>query len=426
MRLSCQYDILVQVLQDIASVVEDALADVETQNIIFRFTLDEDGKADVKFVGYSPSLIYKRMFGDENAYSVALEAEDVDDSGVAYFQIRSKDILGFLGTYKSLKRTKVDYVVFEPMHGKIRCTVREVPVISEKKQNEIDEARMYDPSFVDPIETQEFISQCMFQSPPMKPNIIQRIEFSAPEEGYQELEDADLKVYTETMFRNLENSNTPYGTMYFMPSHVGVATRSFSTVMKNFTANGDETSAFSNIGLSYKAVSFIDKVVCRCRYFQVAKTGNKLFFKLDTGEACMDYISKGLNGFDSHRSLFKKDSYFVLDKLYFRDILKRLALSDASIKFCVHAEEGRLTLENDVYSQDIEFLSSQNIAGYENLHFTVMPANASAALLDTEKFLPDEDDMYVYLCSAERKDQVFVYFSDKRALWFSMLKTKAY
>ena len=104
----------------------------------------------------------------------------------------------------------------------------------------------------------------------------------------------------------------------------------------------------------------------------------------------------------------------------------RLALSDASIKFCVHAEEGRLTLENDVYSQDIEFLSSQNIAGYENLHFTVMPANASAALLDTEKFLPDEDDMYVYLCSAERKDQVFVYFSDKRALWFSMLKTKAY
>lgn len=426
MRLSCQYDILLSVLQDVASVVEDALADAETQNIIFRFTLDENGTPSIKFVGYSPAIIYKRVFGDEKAYSLSLEKEDVNESGVAYFQIKSKDLLGFLNSYKSLKRTAVKEVIFEPVHGKIRCTVIETPIISDEKQQEIEAARMYDPEYVDPVEEQEFVSQYMFSTPPLKPNIIQRIEYEAPTEGYQELEDADLKVYTETMLKNLENSPTLFGMLCFLPSHVGISTRSFTSVMVNFTMKGEEESVFSNIGLQYKVMLFISKIVCRCRYFKVAKTANKLFFQLDTGEACVEYITKGLKGFDNHRALFKKDSYFVLDKLYFRDILKRLALSESSIRFCVHAADGKLSLENDVYSQDIEFLSSQNIDGYESLHFTVMPNNANEALLETEKFLPDEDDMYVYLCEADKKDQVYVCFSDKRALWFSMLKTKTY
>lgn len=426
MRLSCQYDILLNVLQDVASVVEDVMADAETQNIIFRFTLDENGTPGIKMVGYSPTLIYKRVFGDDDCYSLSVEPTDVKDNGVGYLQIRSKDLIGFLSSYKSLKRTRVKEVIFEPVRDKIKCTVLECPIISAEKQQEIQENRDYDPEYIDPIEEQEYVSQYMFTSIPMKPNIIQRIEYEAPEEGYQELEDADLKVYTETMFKNLENINGLYGTMCFLGSHVGVSTRSFTSVMMNFTVKDGENSVFQDMGLPYKALSFIDKIVCRCRYFKVAKTPTKLFFQLDTGEACVDYITKGIKGFDTQRSLFKKDSFFVLDKLYFRDILKRLALSDSSIKFCVHAADGKLSVGNDVYSQDIEFMSSHNIDQYENIHFDVMPKNADAALLDTEKFLPDEDDMYVYLCASDRKDQVYVCFADKRALWFSMLKTKVY
>lgn len=426
MRLSCKYDILLAVLQDVASVVEDAMADAETQNIIFRFQLDEDGTASIKLVGYSPTLIYKRVFGDNDCYSLTLEPTDVKDNGVGYLQIKSKELLGFLNSYKSLKRTQVKEVIFEPVRDKIKCTVLESPVIPAEKQQEINEARDFDPSFVDPIEEQEFVSQYMFSSIPMKPNIIQRIEYAAPEDGYQELEDADLKVYTETMFKNLDNVNGLYGTMCFLGTHVGVSTRSFTSVMMNFTVKEGEDSVFVDIGLSYKALSFIDKIVCRCRYFKVAKAQNKLFFKLDTGEACVDYVTKGIQQFDNHRSLFKKDSFFVLDKLYFRDILKRLALSDSSIRFCINVSDGRLSIENDVYSQDIEFLASQNIDQYDHLHFTIMPDNANSALLETEKFLPDEDEMYVFLCQGDRKEQVFVCFADKRAIWFSMLKTKVY
>ena len=193
MRLSCKYDILCSVLQDVASVVEDAMADVETQNIIFRFQIDADGVPSIKLVGYSPTLIYKRVFGDESSYVLSLDKEDVDESGVGYFQIKSKDLLGFLNSYKSLKRTQVKEVILEPFHGKIRCTVLETPIISADKQQEIDEARVYDPEYVDPLEEQEFVSQYMFSSIPMKPNIVQRIEYEAPTEGYQELQDADLK-----------------------------------------------------------------------------------------------------------------------------------------------------------------------------------------------------------------------------------------
>lgn len=422
MRLSCKYDILLSVLQDVASVVEDAMADSETQNIIFRFQLAEDGSTSIKLVGYSPTLIYKRVFGDDDSYSLSLEESDVKDNGVGYFQIKSKDIIGFLNSYKSLKRTQVKEVIFEPVRDKIKCTVLESPVISKERQEEIDNARDFDPGYVDPIEEQEFVSQYMFSAMPMKPNIIQRIEYAAPEDGYQELEDAVLKIYTDTMFKNLENVNGLYGTMCFLGNHVGVSTRSFTSVMTNFTARPGEDSVFVDIGLSYKALSFIDKIVCRCRYFKVAKAQNKLFFQLDTGEACMDYMTKGIQQFDTHRSLFKKDSFFVLDKLYFRDILKRLALSDSSIRFCVHAADGMLSIENDVYSQDIEFLSSQNIDKFENLHFTVMPSNANSAMLD----IPDEYELYVYLCDSDQKDKVYVCFSDKQAMWFSMLKTKVY
>lgn len=427
MRLSCKYDILLGMLQDVASVVEDVMADAETQNIIFRFFLDENGAASVKLVGYSPSLIYKRVFGDEDAYSLSLEQADVKDNGVGYFQIKSKDLIGFLSSYKSLKRTEVKEVIFEPVRDKIRCTVLECPRISAEKQQEIDENREYDPSYVDPIEEQEYVSQYMFTSIPMKPNIIQRIEYEAPQEGYQELENQALKVYTETMFKNLENVNGLYGMMCFLDTHVGVSTRSFTSVMVNFTIQpGEESPVFKDMGLSYKILSFIDKIVCRCRFFKVAKTPSKLFFILDTGEACVDYITKGIRGFDTHRSLFKKDSFFILDKLYFRDVLKRLSLSDSSIRFCVHAADGKLSVENDVYSQDIEFLGSQSIDQYEGIHFTVMPDSASSALLETEKFIPDTDEMYVYLCAGDRKDQVYVCFADKSAKWFSMLKTKVY
>lgn len=424
MRLSCKYDILLSVLQDVASVVEDSMADAETQNIIFRFQLDEDGTQSVKLVGYSPTIIYKREFGDESSYDLSLDPDDVKDNGVGYFQIKSKDILGFLNSYKSLKRTKVKEVIFEPVRGKIKCTMVETPQISPEKQQEIDEAREFDSGYVDPIEEREYVSQYMFSTPPMKPNIIQRIEYEAPGDGYQELEDSQLKVYTETMFKNLENVNGLYGTMCFLGTHVGVSTRSFTSVMQNFTVRQGEESVFVDIGLSYKVLSFIDKIVCRCRFIKVAKAQNKLFFQLDTGEACVDYITKGIQQFDMHRSLFKKDSFFVLDKLYFRDILKRTALSDASIRFCVHATDGRLSISNGEYEQDIEFLSSHNIDQYENMSFTVMPVNANSALLETEKFLPDEGEMYVYLCAGERKEQVYVCFADKQALWFSMLKTR--
>lgn len=426
MRLACQYDILLNVLQDVASVVEDSMSDAETQNIIFRFARGEDGTTSIKFVGYSPTLIYKRVFGDEESYSLAVEPDDVDASGVGYFQIKSKDVLGFLLSYKSLKRTRVKEVIFEPVRNKIKCTVLECPIISADKQQEIDENRDYDPDYVDPLEMQEFVSQYMFSCPPMKPNVIQRIEYDAPTEGYQELSDADLKVYTETMFKNLENVNGLYGMMCFLPTHVGVSTRSFTSIMVNFTIKENEEPVFVDMGLSYKALSFIDKIVCRCRFFKVAKTPTKLFFQLDTGEACMDYATKGIKAFDTHRALFKKDSYFVIDKMYFRDILKRLALSDSNIRFCIRAEDGRLSIENDVYSQDIEFVSSQNIDGYNNMHFTAMPDNASSAMLETEKFMDGEDALYVYLCQAEKKDQVYVCFADERALWFSMLKTKVY
>lgn len=426
MRLSCKYDILLSVLQDVASVVEDAMADAETQNIIFRFMIGEDGAPGIKLVGYSPTLIYKREFGDNTSYSLSVEQSDLKVDGVGYFQIKSKDLIGFLNSYKSLRRTQVKEVIFEPVRDKIKCTVIEVPRLSDEKQIEINETRELDPDYVDPEESREFVSQYMFSSIPIKPTIVQRIEYELPQTEYQTLLDADLKVYTETMFKNMENVSSLYGTMCFLENHVGVSTRSFTSVMVNFTVKDGEYPVFVDLGLSYKVMSFIDKIVCRHRDFKVAKTQNKLFFVMDTGEACVDYITKGIRSFDGHRALFKKDSYFVLDKLYFRDILKRLALSDSSIRFRVDAENSKLLIENDVYSQEIDFLASQNITQFNNMHFTVMPDTANSALLETEKFLSEEDDMYVYMCAAEQKDKVYVCFSDKRALWFSLLKTKVY
>lgn len=426
MRLSCKYDILFNALQDVAGVVEDSMADQDTQNIIFRFTRDADGVAGVRLVGYSPTLIYKRDFVDNESYSISVEAEDIKENGVGYFQIRSKDLLGFLGSYKSLRKTQVKDVIFEIVRDKVKCTVIECPVLSAEKQQEIEDNRAFNPDYVDEESEREYISQYMFRLIPMKPTIIQRIEYAPLEDGYHEFEDASLKVYTETLFKNLQNTMGVYGTLFFMDSHVGITTSGYTTIMHNFINSDESGHIFENIGLPYKALTFIDKVVCRCRFFRVAKAENKLFFKLDTGEACMEVLTKGFPDFSKHRAIFKKDSFFAIDKIYFRDVLRRFALSDSSIRFCVHAADNKISVENDVYSQDIDFSESQAIDTFENLHFTIMPANANSALLETEKFMPDEDDMYVYLCRGEKQDVVYVCFADKRAMWFSMLKTKVY
>lgn len=157
MRFSCNYNKLLGHLQNVANVVEDSLSSEDDKNIIFQFKQTEEGQV-VKLVGISLQVIFREELPAED-YDLTLGADEVDQNGFAYMQLKSKDLLAFLNSYKSVRRTKVNDVILEPANGKIKCTVTESPIVS-------DEELSLDPLAGD----RTMFSQWMFSNIPIKPN----------------------------------------------------------------------------------------------------------------------------------------------------------------------------------------------------------------------------------------------------------------
>ena len=132
MKFSCDYATLVENLSDISTVAEDSMLKDDTKNVIFKF--DADGT--VTLLGIVPQMLIFKRFIEKDKYRLEFsDAEkegfqnQVDNNGVSsslYFQIKSKELTGFLNSYKSVRRTQVEEVSFEiNERGAIRCTVLE-------------------------------------------------------------------------------------------------------------------------------------------------------------------------------------------------------------------------------------------------------------------------------------------------------------
>lgn len=407
MRFSCNYNKLLGHLQNVANVVEDSLSSEDDKNIIFQFKQTEEGQV-VKLVGISLQVIFREELPTED-YDLTLGADEVDQNGFAYMQLKSKDLLAFLNSYKSVRRTKVNDVILEPANGKIKCTVTESPIVS-------DEELSLDPLAGD----RTMFSQWMFSNIPIKPNKLPFINIAAPTEGLADFSTAAFRLYASCLLPIMENIQGLYGYMMFDANNVVAFNKAYISVMKNALAS---TGVFTDIRLGYRSIDFINKAICIADYVQVAKLEKHIFFKTAMSETFVTFDSK-LAHYQNQLDLYGKDSCVKVDRMYLKDVLKRLSLNNDAIVVQIKPADGIINLSNSHFSQDIEIKGQFGMEGLDHIKFKIMPDVLSKAIIgDDDTFYRegDEETANTYLYYKAISDSKFsITFADSTDTWFSV------
>ncbi len=419
MKLISRYNELVSVLTDVASVADDSLSSEDTKNIIFKCTKLDDGRFSCSVIGINLLITYKKDFmcgieiPDEE-----LTEEQAPDGGVRqvlYFQLKCKELLGFLNSYKSLRQTVAVDVIFEYTERKlIKCTVLEKSIEPGMTADEVE--------FIVNDDSQPTIpSQWVFQNVPLKPNLLGTINLEL-EQGVElrELPVDNVLFHTRNLLPLMQNGTNLFSYMTLDDNYAVVFNTAYTVLMQNQMA---VDGVFSGIRLQYRAVAFMDKIVCNCDSVQVALSGRYIYFRMPDSEAFIMFDDR-VASYQAYLEAFKKDMAIVVDRVYLKDVLKRLSLVNDAVEFSIHADEDKVILKNSKFEQEINILQSKAMNGLGVIKFSIMPDVLNKAIIGSDDVFSGET--FVYYCPnvAGRKDNAAIVFADNSGAWFSVVKVK--
>lgn len=428
MRFSSKYDELIANLNDLASVVEDSLSSDSVKNIVFKLTKgNETEPSRVCMIGINQFITFKR-FMHEDSVQVTLEDGECDSNGVMLFQLNCKELRSYLDSYKSLRRTYVEEVIFEPSHGKIKCTVIEKNSYTQEQITEMQNAGQ------DELLDHEIHSYWHFSNIPIDRSVMNAIGYTAPETELTQLQSVNITMYTATLLPIMQNGTNLYSYMMFDDEHVIAFAQAYTVVMNNQITEG---GIFTGLRLQYRAIAFLNKVICNDEVIQVAKTDRHIYIKTDLSEAFILYDTT-MPAYQAQLDLFKKDHVVTVDRLYLKDVLKRLSLENDSIEVGIKAGENKISLSNSKFGQDIDIVYKRGFDEFESIKFRVMPEVLNKAIIgDDSKFtydtmqdpdsgeeinVPHGHEVFLYYCHNERNKAVV--FSDVSSMWFSIVRVK--
>ena len=415
LKFSCNYNILLSNLKDVSSVVEDALSSEDLKNIIFKFT-NIDGKFNVTLIGINQLITFRRSIESEN-YNVIVE-DGNPETNTYYLQIKSKELLSFLDSYKGVRKTKVEEVTFENDGSSlVRCTVLE---------KDIDTGNPY-------------ISGWSFNNIGIKPNIIGNIELQRSDGELTCIPCRNILIHTRNLSPIMHNGTNLYSNMQIDADYVIAFNQAYTTLMRNAMATND---VLSGLKLSFRAIAFMDKIICNdpfsdddhsvfnevsgmdepYDYVNISKTDTHIYFQTKNSEAFIRYDTK-LADYQTTAKMFVRDHAIVIDRIYLKDILKRLSLVNDMVEFNIKATDNSVQLKNSKYSQDIPILQSKGLDSVGNIGFKIMPDVLSKAIIgDDTEF---SESTFVYYCPQPNGSAMIV-FADDSGSWFSIVKVKTY
>lgn len=413
MKFTCDYTTLVSNLADISTVAEDTMLKDDTKNVIFKF--DADGK--VTLLGIVPQMLIFKRFIESDMYRLEFsDAEkenfqnQINNGGVAsslYFQIKSKELTGFLNSYKSVRRTQVEEVSFEiTERGAIRCTVLEKD--KDEEGYVADDAKVH-------------LSYWSFNSIPIKQNQMMDITIKAPEQQLVSVDNRMINLYTKNLLPIMQSGGTNLFSYLACGSDYIVAFDNAFTVLMNNNQEGFK-DVFSNMRLSYRAVSFMDKIIAVNEDILVCKTDHHIYFKTNNSEAFISYDTK-LPDYKAYAETYKKDHAIVLDRIYIKDILKRLALVNESIEVTVNPELNIVNLKNSKFTQDIEIMTSKAMDEMGTIHFKIAPDKLNSCIIGNDAEF--NFDVRIYF-TVQPNGKVAVIFTDGTGTWFSVVRVSTY
>lgn len=390
MKITCSFESLLSTITGVSSVVEDALNSEEMKNIIFRIAKDKT----VKLIGINQIIVYRSVLPDMD-YSVECDEQEFGgNSDVVYWQIKSKELLSFLNAFKSIRRTKVDRVELSNYQNKVQLEVFE---------SDIDTGNT-------------IVSKWVFDNIPLKQNLLSNINMPLPTEGIETEEINKILLYTSSLLPIMQNGNNLYSSMVFGEDMVVAFNPAFTTLMNN-----ELSSTLKGISMSYRAISFLKAVIGQLALVSVARTDTHICFMSDTMEAFIRY-DRRVPDYSKYKELFTKNHGLSLDRLYVKDVLRRLTINSDAVEFALDCENVTLSIQNSKFSQDIPIIQSKGLIELgSKVTFKILPDVLSKLIIgEDNEFSPT---LFLYLTPTQSGGYSLA-FTDTSGFWFSVARIR--
>lgn len=384
MKLTTTYTKLSNTLANIYAIVNDNLSSDDIKSIIFRASKDSCEVSGVN------AIINYRAFLTPDSFVFECEPTELKD-GIVAFQLNAKELMGIMNTFKTLSRTTATDLVIQ---------------LNERNKFEL---------IITEVDTQRGTtsdSVYLFDNLPISTLILNKLgSLSAPEDMLS-VDTNALLYYSANLLpiMSSDNQQTLFSQLIFGEKHVVAYNAHFNVVMDNMLPE-----IFQGIKLSYRAISFMKSVICNTDAISVSRTPQYLIFVGTDFEAYISYTTN-IPNYSAIVSSINKEHGIAIDRLYFKDILKRVSLSTDAVTLNLKQVDGacKFNISNSRYNKDVDIIQESNMDSVGEINIKLMPAYIAKSIIGEDSQFPET--LFIYF-SRGTGNNTTVLFSDSSGAW---------
>lgn len=375
MKIEVNFSELQNVLGYVGTILNDKSVDDKLKNVIFSITSEE-----IKVIGYN-AFTFSRTVLEK------CTIEDVSSDGW-HFQLKASELNKILGSFSSMYKTQVERLDFEDDGVKIKVTVHEEAKDSEDSRLNQD-------------------SVFLLENAPIPEKIMKEVSLELT--GDVELvSSGDPLLYLDSLFplMNNDTASSMASKLNFASDYVFILTSTMSAFMQNKLPD-----AFKDLTLTYSSANFLKKLCETVEDIGVVKLEKYLCVQSGNTEAFMKFQAVRVN-YKTYVDKLNKDTGIVIDRLYLKDVLKRMGNIQPEGKIYVTDDE-QLHVVNSKFEQ---FIPLEAVKG----EASGISFNMSVPILD--KVIVGRDDVFssnLFMYFVETARGYVLYVSDKTGAWFA-------
>lgn len=378
MKFSVSFNELSSVMNVSSIILSDKIVEDKMKNVIFLIR-----KEGVRVCFYNALTFSRTELSSANV-------EDVEDEWM--FQVKAAELSKILSGFSTLSKTAVEDIVFEENRNKIRV------VVAEKAIKEED-SRMNQ------------VSIFSLDNVPIIDSVGKEVKIVSPED-VDMIPSGDVLLYLDSLFPLMSNdsANSMGSKIHFVDDYVFVMSSFMNVFFKNRLPE-----SFKNMALGYSSVNFLKKL-CELGDLSVSKDDKYLYVSVGSTEAFMRHQRVKIK-YSQYVERFTKDNGLVLNRLYFKDVLRRMGNVSPDGK-CTVLENGDLDVGNTSFNQVIPV--DKKKGEVSGISFKISIPVLEKIIIGRDNIFPEE--LFMYLVKAGSGYSLF--FSDKTGSWFSQTQVR--
>lgn len=382
MKIKIGYSQLTGVLSYVNTILSDKAVGDNLKNVIFSVSKDE-----VMVIGYSALTFCRTRLTALDG----CEIDGVEEDWV--FQIKAGELNKILSSYASLSKTTVEAVELSKLNERsIRL------YIHEKAKDGVDDKFSQVSHFdLDDVPMQESVKKEIYTEFPSETDAVMCNE---------------LLVYIDSLFPIMSNDSSSSMTskLNFSEEYVFVVSSHVNSFFKN-----ELPESFKGLTLGYSSVNFLKRLCLNVDSVNVKRVDRYLCIHSGNTEAFLKYQMVNIKT-DPYVKSMNTDNGVVLDRTYFKDVLKRMNISaqNGSVRM---VEDG-MEISNENFSQIIPINNKKG--NVDDLKFKMSVPVMVNTIIGDDSLFPE--DIFIYFVKSGAGYRVYV--MDSTGAWFSVVQVR--